>query len=342
MVTLPSNDRPRLGFVGLGIMGSPMAGHLAAAGFALCAFDIDRAAAERLEAHHPGVTVADSAAAVGAAADIVLTMLPDGHEVQRAVLGPDGLAETMGRGALLLDTSSAQPWLTLETAAALAEQGVAMVDAPVSGAQWGAERAELVFMVGGNEHDLARVRPILDVLGRAVFHLGPLGCGHVMKSINNTITAMTLLATSEGLVLGKRAGLDPAAMNARPERIDRRFLGHPEPHRAADPQPDLRRPLQARADDEGHRHRHAAGAGPRARRSPMPSSAIRCTRPRTRRRVPARASASSFDGSSAARRWTSRLAARISSIVYDQARGSDDAGSVQGDRHAPRIPEPSC
>jgi 3-hydroxyisobutyrate dehydrogenase-like beta-hydroxyacid dehydrogenase len=191
-----------------------MAGHLAAAGFTLGVFDIDRVAAERLRAHHPGVTVADSAAAVGAAADIVLTMLPDGHEVQRVALGPGGLAESMGGGSLLVDTSSAQPWLSLETARALAEQGVGMVDAPVSGAQWGAEQAELVFMVGGSEHDLARVRPILDLLGRAVFHLGPLGCGHVMKCVNNTITATTLLATSEGLVLGKRAGLDPVAINA--------------------------------------------------------------------------------------------------------------------------------
>ena len=81
-----------------------------------------------------------------------------------------------------------------------------MVDAPVSGAQWGAERAELVFMVGGADADVARARPILDVLGRAVFHLGPLGCGHMMKCINNTITAMTLLATAEGLVLGTPPG----------------------------------------------------------------------------------------------------------------------------------------
>ena len=88
-----------------------------------------------------------------------------------------------------------------------------MIDAPVSGAQWGAEQANLVFMVGGSLDEVERVRPILDLLGRAVFHCGPLGSGHIMKSINNTITAMTFLATAEGLALGKRAGLDPAAMN---------------------------------------------------------------------------------------------------------------------------------
>jgi 3-hydroxyisobutyrate dehydrogenase len=116
--------------------------------------------------------------------------------------------------SILVDTSSAQPWLTLETAAELDRVGVGMVDAPVSGAQWGAESADLVFMVGGDPDHLERIRPLLDLLGRAVFHVGPLGSGHIMKTINNTITAITFLGTAEGLVLGTRAGLDPAAMNA--------------------------------------------------------------------------------------------------------------------------------
>jgi len=208
-----SSDRPRLGFVGLGVMGYPMAGHLAKAGYEMTVFDASPAAIDRLREVHPSVTVAATPAAVGAAADIVVTMLPDGQVVQQVALGPGGLIETMGSGSLLLDTSSAQPWLTLATAAALAERGIGMIDAPVSGAQWGAEQANLVFMVGGASDDVARVRPILDLLGRAVFHCGPLGSGHIMKSINNTITAMTFLATAEGLALGKRAGLDPVAMN---------------------------------------------------------------------------------------------------------------------------------
>jgi 3-hydroxyisobutyrate dehydrogenase len=208
-----TNSSPRIGFIGLGIMGHPMAGHLAKAGFTLNVFDIDPAAIDRLQEIHPDVAVAASPAAVGAASDIVLTMLPDGACVQQVALGPGGLVESMRSGSLLLDTSSAQPWLTLATASALAERDIGMVDAPVSGAQWGAEQADLVFMVGGEPADVERVRPVLDLLGRAVFHCGPLGSGHVMKSINNTITAMTFLATSEGLALGKRAGLDPAAMN---------------------------------------------------------------------------------------------------------------------------------
>jgi 3-hydroxyisobutyrate dehydrogenase len=217
--TLPTNlpqSLPRIGFIGLGIMGAPMAGHLASAGYPLTVFDLDPVALRRfcdLHPHAVGVAHADE---VGNA-EIVMTMLPDGHQVQQVAIGSAGLAglaSAMSAGALLLDTSSAQPWLTVETAAHLSEHGISMVDAPVSGAQWGAEQADLVFMVGGTNRDVERVRPILDTLGRAIFHCGPLGAGHTMKSINNTITAMTLLATAEGFVLGKRAGLDPVAMNA--------------------------------------------------------------------------------------------------------------------------------
>jgi 3-hydroxyisobutyrate dehydrogenase-like beta-hydroxyacid dehydrogenase len=211
-VSNPAHDT-RVGFIGLGIMGHPMSGHLAAAGFELTVFDVDPVAIDRVTALHPAVKVATDPAQVGAQSDIVMTMLPDGQHVQQVAIGPGGLIETMQPGSLLLDTSSAQPWLTLETAAALAGRGVDMIDAPVSGAQWGAEQCNLVFMVGGDLEHVRRVRPILDLLGRAAHHCGPLGSGHIMKCINNTITAMTFLATSEGLALGARAGLDPAAMN---------------------------------------------------------------------------------------------------------------------------------
>ncbi|MGE0139612.1 MAG: NAD(P)-dependent oxidoreductase [Ilumatobacteraceae bacterium] len=210
----PVDARTRVGFIGLGIMGTPMSGHIARAGYPLAVYDVDPAACARVAGEHPDVVVAADPAGVGAVSDVVITMLPDGEQVQAVALGPSGLAETMAAGSLLLDTSSAQPWLTLATAATLAERGIAMIDAPVSGAQWGAEEGNLVFMVGADESSLARVRPILDLLGRAVHHCGPLGSGHIMKSINNTITAMTFLATAEGLALGVRAGLDPLAMNA--------------------------------------------------------------------------------------------------------------------------------
>jgi 3-hydroxyisobutyrate dehydrogenase len=159
------------------------------------------------------VRVASSAAEVAANADVVITMLPDGNAVRTATFGAEGLAEGFRSGSILLDTSSSQPWLTRETATELAASGVDMVDAAVSGAQWGAHEADLVFMVGGSTESVARIEPLLSILGRAHFHIGPLSSGHVMKCINNTITAMTFLATAEGLALGMRCGLDGTAMN---------------------------------------------------------------------------------------------------------------------------------
>jgi len=194
-------------------MGTPMSGHLVDAGYDVTVFDIHAAAATALVATKPAIKVADSPAALGSQCDVVFTMLPDGHVVSEVALGADGLINGLAPGSLLVDTSSSQPWITAETAAGLGAAGIAMVDAPVSGAQWGAQAAELVFMVGGAPDDVARARPMLDLLGRAVFHLGPLCSGHMMKSINNTVTAMTFQATLEGLALGAAAGLDPAAMN---------------------------------------------------------------------------------------------------------------------------------
>ncbi|MFO7285903.1 MAG: NAD(P)-dependent oxidoreductase [Gammaproteobacteria bacterium] len=202
----------RIGFIGLGVMGTPMAGHLATAGYALTVFDIDGSKAERLKAAHPTVKVAGSPREVAAASEIVITMLPSGEYVRDVALGPRGLVEGFGSEAILVDTSSSEPAITVATAEALRERGIDMVDAPVSGAEWGARRAELVFMVGGHPASIARVRPLLDVMGKQVFHLGPIGAGHTMKSLNNLVTAMTLLATSEALALGTKLGLDPELM----------------------------------------------------------------------------------------------------------------------------------
>ena len=200
----------RIGFIGMGVMGAPMALNLASAGHAVTVFDSDAARAAAVARAGRGIAAAADAAGLAAEADIVITMLPNGEVVRQVVRE---IEPAMKAGALLLDTSSSEPWHTRATAAALAARGVAMVDAPVSGAQWGAEAAELVFMVGGAAADLARIRPLLDAMGRAVHHVGPLGAGHTMKCINNMITAMTFIATAEGLAIGKRAGLDPVAMN---------------------------------------------------------------------------------------------------------------------------------
>ncbi len=202
---------PRIGFIGLGIMGAPMAAHLARAGYRLVLHDIDEQAASAVAAETQMPSVS-TPAAVAADSDIIITMLPTGRHVQEVAFGTNGLASALRPGMLLLDTSSAEPWITQETAQRLAPLGVRMVDAPVSGARWGAEAAELVFMVGGDPADVHRVQPLLERMGRMQFQLGPVGSGHAMKCINNTITAMTFLATCEGLALGKAMGLDPEAM----------------------------------------------------------------------------------------------------------------------------------
>ncbi len=208
------SGKPSIGFIGLGVMGEPMAGHLVRAGYPLTAYDVDPTRAARLaQATEGGAHAAPTPREVARRSDIVITMLPNGRIVRDVALGAGGLVEGFAPGSVLLDTSSAEPWITRETAAALAERGVSMVDAPVSGAQWGAQAAELVFMVGASAEDYARVTPLFERLGRAWFHLGPLGAGHAMKCLNNLVTAMTFIATTEGLAMGKRYGLDPAVMN---------------------------------------------------------------------------------------------------------------------------------
>ncbi|MCQ6261842.1 NAD(P)-dependent oxidoreductase [Alloalcanivorax profundimaris] len=204
------SESSRIGFVGLGVMGAPMAAALSRAGFPLALYDADPKRAPSLSLQ--GALCCDSPAELASASDIVVTMLPNGGVVSEVVTMDQGLLEGLRPGSLLLDTSSSEPWLTQQTAAILTDAGVRMVDAPVSGAEWGAKAAELVFMVGGGDADVARVRPLLDAMGRRTFHLGALGCGHIMKCINNLITAMNLTATAEGLVIGKRYGLDPAVM----------------------------------------------------------------------------------------------------------------------------------
>jgi 3-hydroxyisobutyrate dehydrogenase-like beta-hydroxyacid dehydrogenase len=201
-----------LGFIGLGVMGTPMAGHLANAGHSVTVLDVDRAKAERLAATHPNIEVAATPREVASRADIVVTMLPSGEFVRNVAVGKDGLLEGFEGGELVIDTSSCEPWFTVETAKALAARGVDMVDSATSGAEMGAKAASLVFMIGGTAAAVARARPVLEIMGKHLFHLGPIGAGHAMKSINNTITAMTLAATAEGLVLGKMFGLDPNVM----------------------------------------------------------------------------------------------------------------------------------
>ena len=158
----------RIGFIGLGVMGSAMAGHLAKGGHTLALYDIAPAAARKVARRHQGARALRSPREVAEASEVVFTMLPEGTAVRECVLGADGLAAGFARGAILVDTSSAEPWITRETADRLAAQGVAMVDAPVSGAKEGAVSATLVFMCGGEVEALKRVRPLLARMGSHV------------------------------------------------------------------------------------------------------------------------------------------------------------------------------
>jgi 3-hydroxyisobutyrate dehydrogenase-like beta-hydroxyacid dehydrogenase len=204
-------NKQRIGFIGIGVMGAPMAGHLAEAGYALAIHDIDRVKADALASERDGIVVADTPKAIGEMSDVVITMLPSGVYVREVALGSSGVIAGLHKGGLLLDTSSSEPWITVDTAKALADAGIDMVDAPVSGALTGAQKAQLVFMVGGAKDSVSRVKPLLQVMGKQAFHLGPIGAGHAMKCINNLITSMTFMATTEGLTIAKRFGLDPDA-----------------------------------------------------------------------------------------------------------------------------------
>jgi 3-hydroxyisobutyrate dehydrogenase-like beta-hydroxyacid dehydrogenase len=200
-----------VGFVGLGVMGSRMLRHLVDGGHRATVYDVDAATRDKVAAA-TGATAATSPREVAAGSEIVITMLPNGEVVRDVTFGPGGLAEGFRPGALLLDTSSAEPWITRDIAERLAANQVEMVDAPVSGAQEGAASATLVFMVGGADAAVARCRPLLGLLGTYVFHVGPIGAGHTMKSINNLATALTFVGTMEALLIGKSYGLNAEAM----------------------------------------------------------------------------------------------------------------------------------
>ena len=203
----------KIGFVGLGVMGSPMVRNLVKNGFKVIVFDLDAALTKGLAEELAGsAEAAPNVRLLAEQSDVVITMLPNGEVVQKVTLGEGGLLEGLRAGSILIDTSSSEPWLTRKTGEVLLARGVSMIDAPVSGAQIGAQRGELVFMVGGEVSAVERITPVLNAMGKNIFHLGPLAAGHAMKCINNCITAITFTATAEGLISGERYGLDPAVM----------------------------------------------------------------------------------------------------------------------------------
>jgi 3-hydroxyisobutyrate dehydrogenase len=200
---------PRIGFVGLGNMGRPMAENLLKAGFALAVADADPA---RLAGLVVRALLPASLAALGEMSEIVITMLPDGKIVRTALLGNDGVLDGLKPGSLVIDMSSSAPVGTRELGAELADRGIALVDAPVSGGVKRAVDGTLAIMVGGADADIERCRPLLAAMGRDIFPTGPLGSGHAMKALNNYVSAAGLAAAAEAVLVGQRFGLDPTTM----------------------------------------------------------------------------------------------------------------------------------
>lgn len=199
----------KLAFLGLGTMGEPMAGRLLAAGHELAVYNRSPERAAALGAQ--GARVAIDPASAAAGAEVVIVMVSDTPDVASVVFGPGGAAEGLGEGAILLDMSTISPSATRDFAARLAAQGARWVDAPVSGGSEGAQKGTLSIMVGGEAADLERLRPVFEVLGSTVTHLGPVGAGQMAKAINQVIIAGTYAAVAEGLVLGLKAGIDVEA-----------------------------------------------------------------------------------------------------------------------------------
>lgn len=196
-----------IGFIGLGIMGRPMARNLLAAGFPLVVHNRSRGAVDELVAE--GAEAAASAREVAERSEVVITMLPDTPDVEQVVAGPDGVLEGAGRGMLLVDMSTISPVATRQLAERARAVGVGMLDAPVSGGDRGAVAATLSIMVGGEEEHFQRALPLFEAMGKTITHCGPTGAGQTVKACNQVVVALAIQAVSEALVLGTRAGVNP-------------------------------------------------------------------------------------------------------------------------------------
>ena len=199
----------RIGFVGLGTMGEPMAARLLDGGHDLSVHnrtrERERALAER------GAKRAESPLEAAQGAEVLITIVSDTPDVEEVLFGEHGAAQALARGSVVLEMSTIAPQATREMHARLSEQGVTMLDAPVSGGSEGAQQGTLSIMVGGDAEALERVRPVLELLGRTITHVGDSGAGQVAKAMNQVIVAGTYAAVAEGLALGMAAGIDVEA-----------------------------------------------------------------------------------------------------------------------------------
>jgi 3-hydroxyisobutyrate dehydrogenase len=201
----------RIAFLGLGIMGRPMAANLRRAGFEVIVWNRTRERAEQFAAEH-SAAVADTPAQAATEADLTVTMLPDSPEVEAVLFGEDGVMEGVGKGGLVVDMSTVAPTASRATGNRVREDGGDFLDAPVTGSRPKAEDGTLTIMVGGDEAAFERARPAFEAMGGLVLHVGPQGHGSMIKLINNTLSAINAAALAEGLELADRADLDAEAL----------------------------------------------------------------------------------------------------------------------------------
>lgn len=199
-------SQPKVGFVGLGIMGRPMCRNLIEAGFPLTVWNRSRPGIESVVGY--GASEADSPRAVAERSDVIITIVTDSPDVRQVVLGEDGVIHGVKRDSVVIDMSTISPSVTREIAAVLKSKGVHMLDAPVSGGEKGAIEGVLSIMVGGEAAIFERCRPILEAMGKVIVHVGPTGAGQIVKQCNQVAAAVHLQAMCEALILAARAGID--------------------------------------------------------------------------------------------------------------------------------------
>jgi len=197
----------KIGFIGLGIMGRPMAKNLIEAGYELVVNDLNEEAVSELE--ESGAASADTPKAVAEKSAVIITMLPNSPHVKAVALGDNGIIEGVSEGDVFIDMSSISPLMSQEVGKVLLEKGVESLDAPVSGGQEGAEAGTVAFMVGGKEEVFAEKKEILEVMGGSVTLVGELGAGQTTKLVNQVIVGINIAAVAEALSFGKKAGVDP-------------------------------------------------------------------------------------------------------------------------------------
>jgi 2-hydroxy-3-oxopropionate reductase len=202
------NDKLKVGFIGLGIMGRPMARNILRAGFPLVVYDLLAQPVQELAA--AGAETARSPQEVAQRAEVVLLCLPDSPDVRAALAGPNGVLAGARRGQIVVDMSTISPVTARELAAEAAKLGATLLDAPVSGGEVGAVNGTLSIMVGGDAAALEEVMPVLQAMGKTILHMGGPGAGQVAKACNQIVIAVTIEAVAEALVLAAAAGVDPA------------------------------------------------------------------------------------------------------------------------------------